>query len=38
MLCVADRTLVEVEWQVPLVRFRAFYSLLNEWNVEHLNS
>jgi hypothetical protein len=37
-LCLADRTLVEVEWQVTLARFRAFYTLVNEWNVENLNS
>jgi hypothetical protein len=24
MLCLVDRILVEVEWQTPLVRFRAF--------------
>jgi hypothetical protein len=24
MLCLVDRTSVEVEWQVPLMRFRAF--------------
>jgi hypothetical protein len=30
--------MVEVEWQVPLVRFRAFYTLVNEWNVKNLNS
>jgi hypothetical protein len=38
VLCLADRTLVEVEWQAPLVRFMAFYTLVNEWNVENLNS
>jgi hypothetical protein len=38
VLCLADRTLVEDEWQVPLMRFRAFYTLVNEWNVENLNS
>jgi hypothetical protein len=38
MLCLADRTMVEVEWQVPLMRFRAFYTLVHEWNVENLNS
>jgi hypothetical protein len=24
VLCLADRTLVEVGWQVPLLRFRTF--------------
>jgi hypothetical protein len=24
VLCLVDRTLVEVEWQTPLMRFRAF--------------
>jgi hypothetical protein len=24
MLCLVDRTPVEVEWQTPLARFRAF--------------
>jgi hypothetical protein len=24
VLCLVDRTLVEVEWQTPLVRFRTF--------------
>jgi hypothetical protein len=38
VLCLADRTLVEIEWQVPLVRFRAFYTLVLDWNVENLNS
>jgi hypothetical protein len=38
VLCLADRTPVEVEWQVPLVRFRSFYTLVHEWNVENLNS
>jgi hypothetical protein len=27
VLCLADRTLVEVDWQVPLARFRDFYTL-----------
>jgi hypothetical protein len=27
VLCLADRTLGEIEWQVPLARFRAFYTL-----------
>jgi hypothetical protein len=26
MLCLADRTNVEVEWQVPLTLFGAFYT------------
>jgi hypothetical protein len=30
LLCLADRTLVEVAWQTPLMRFRAFYSLVQE--------
>jgi hypothetical protein len=38
VLCLADRTLVEVGWQVPLVRFSAFYTLVHEGNVENLNS
>jgi hypothetical protein len=38
VLCLADRTPVEVEWQVPLVRFRAFYTQVNEWNIENTNS
>jgi hypothetical protein len=38
VLCLADRTLVEVEWQVPLTRFRAFYALVRDWNVENWNS
>jgi hypothetical protein len=33
VLCLADRTLVEVEWQVPLTRFRAFYTLVHDWNL-----
>jgi hypothetical protein len=28
MLCLADRTSVEVKWQVPLMRLRAFYTLV----------
>jgi hypothetical protein len=27
VLCLADRTLVQVDWQVPLARFRDFYTL-----------
>jgi hypothetical protein len=38
VLYLADRTPVEVEWQTPLVRFRAFYTLVHERNVENLNS
>jgi hypothetical protein len=30
--------MVEVEWQVPLMRFMAFHTLVHEWNVENLNS
>jgi hypothetical protein len=30
VLCLVHRTLVEVGWQVPLVRFRAFYTLIHE--------
>jgi hypothetical protein len=26
VLCLVDRTLVEVEWQTPLVRFRTFIA------------
>jgi hypothetical protein len=33
VLCLIDRTLVEVEWQVPLMRFRALYTLVHEWKV-----
>jgi hypothetical protein len=36
VLCLADRTSVEVEWQVPLMRFMAFYILIQDWNVEKL--
>jgi hypothetical protein len=38
VLCLVDRTPVEVRWHVPLARFRAFYTLVNEWNVKKLNS
>jgi hypothetical protein len=38
VLCVADRTSVEIEWQVPLMKFRAFYTLVRDSNVENLNS
>jgi hypothetical protein len=33
-----DRTMIEVEWQVPLMRLQAFYTLVHERNVENLNS
>jgi hypothetical protein len=33
VLCLADRTPVEVGWQVPPVTFMAFYTLVHEWNV-----
>jgi hypothetical protein len=36
VLCLTDRTSVEVEWQVPLMRFMAFYILIQDWNVEKL--
>jgi hypothetical protein len=29
VLCLADITLVEVVWQVQLVRFRAFYTMVH---------
>jgi hypothetical protein len=32
VLCLVYRTSVEVEWQVPLMRFRAFYTLVRDWN------
>jgi hypothetical protein len=38
VLCLADRTSVEVEWQFPLTRFRAFYTLVHGWNVENFIS
>jgi hypothetical protein len=38
VLCLADSTLVEVRWHVLLMRFRNFYNLVREWNVENLNS
>jgi hypothetical protein len=28
VLCLVDRTTIEAEWQVPLVRIRFFYPLL----------
>jgi hypothetical protein len=28
VLCLADRTLVEVEWEIPLTKFRAFIPWL----------
>jgi hypothetical protein len=38
VLCLVDRTMIEVEWQVPLTRLQAFYTLVHERNVENLNS
>jgi hypothetical protein len=38
VLFLVDRTPVEVGWPVPLMRFRAFYTLVHEGNVENLNS
>jgi hypothetical protein len=38
VLCIADRTLVEAKLWVPLMRFRAFYTLVLVWNIENLNS
>jgi hypothetical protein len=38
VLCLVDRTTVEVGWQVPLMRFRVFYIPVHEWNAENLNS
>jgi hypothetical protein len=32
VLCLVDRTLVEVEWQTPLMRFKTFYTLVRDWN------
>jgi hypothetical protein len=32
VLCLAERTPVEVEWHVPLTRFRDFYTLVRDWN------
>jgi hypothetical protein len=32
ILSLADRTPVEVEWQTPLTRFMAFYTLVRDWN------
>jgi hypothetical protein len=29
VLCLVDRTPVEVGWQVPLTRFSAFYTLVH---------
>jgi hypothetical protein len=29
VLCLVDITLVEVDWQVPLARFSAFYTLVH---------
>jgi hypothetical protein len=36
VICFMDRTSVEVESQIPLVRFRAFYTWVRDWNVEKL--
>jgi hypothetical protein len=33
VLCLVGRTSVEVRWQVPLMRFRAFYTLVRDWNL-----
>jgi hypothetical protein len=33
VLCLAEKTLVEVEWQVQLMRLGLFISLVHEWNV-----
>jgi hypothetical protein len=30
MLYLVDRTPVEVEWQTPLARFTAFYTLVQD--------
>jgi hypothetical protein len=38
VICLVDRTPVEVEWQVLLVRFRIFDTLVHKWSVEKLNS
>jgi hypothetical protein len=38
LLCLVDRTLVEVGWQIPLVRFRAFIPWVGDWNAENLNN
>jgi hypothetical protein len=32
MLCLVDRSAVEVEWQIPLVRVRAFIPYWFAWN------
>jgi hypothetical protein len=34
VLCLGDRSLVEVEWQITLTRFRAFYTMVRvrDWN------
>jgi hypothetical protein len=31
VLLLVDRTPIDVEWQVPLARFMAFYTLVCEW-------
>jgi hypothetical protein len=38
VLCLVDRTPVEVEWLIPLMKFRPFYTLVRDWNAENLNS
>jgi hypothetical protein len=38
VLCLVNRTLVEVEWQIPLMRLRTFFTLVQDWNVENLIS
>jgi hypothetical protein len=38
VLCLVDRTPTEVGWLVPLMRFRSFYTLVHEENVENLSS
>jgi hypothetical protein len=37
VLCLVNRTLIEVECQVPHARFRAFYTLVRVWQVENMN-
>jgi hypothetical protein len=32
VLCLADITPVEVEWQVPLVRLGLLISMVHDWN------
>jgi hypothetical protein len=33
VLCLENRTLVEVEWQVPLTRLEIFYTLFHDWMI-----